>query len=254
LISNLALSYGYVRQYRASEQMFHRLMELAPDLSMIKVQKASVVDFNERGDTGAVESAPAELPKSQTEDREALSLQLAVAISREEWPRAKELIERLGEGDDEGEFGYGNVPVPVRCYSILLAALHAVPITPAFAETREQLSNRALRSPANAALLSSLALVDALLGNKEAANQEAEHALELKPVSKDAMHGPEVLKNVAAVHVWTGELENGFAELNSLAKMPKGLSYGELKCDQFWVPVRNDPRYEALLAELAPKK
>jgi serine/threonine protein kinase/Flp pilus assembly protein TadD len=252
LISNLALCYGYVRQYRASEKMFSRLAELAPDLSMIKVQKATVVDFNERGDTGAVESALAELPKPQADDREALSLHLAIAVTREEWQQAEDLIERLDGGDDEGEFGYGNVPVPVGCYSILIAVLRAEQLTPAFNATREELSNRVQKSPTNGALLSSLALVDAILGNKEKANQEADHALELTPVAKDAMNGPEILKNVAATHVWTGELEKGFTEISMLAKMPKGLSYGELKCDQFWAPVKKDPRYERILAELQP--
>jgi serine/threonine protein kinase len=252
LISNLALCYGYVRQYPAAEQMFHRLVALAPDLVMVKVQKAAVVDFNERGDTGAVESALAQLPKAQADDREALSLQLAIAITREEWQQANALIERLG-GDDEGEFGYGNVPVPVECYSILIAVLRGQQLSPSFTKTREDLNNRVQREPASAELLSSLALVDALLGDKEKANPEAERALELTPVTKDAMHGPEILKNVAAVHVWTGELEKAFTELSSLAKMPKGISYGELKCDQYWAPVRNNPRYEKILAELAPQ-
>jgi hypothetical protein len=67
------------------------------------------------------------------------------------------------------------------------------------------------------------------------------------------MHGPEILMNVAAVHVWTGELEQAFTELSLLAKMPKGISYGELKCDQYWAPVRNDPHYEKILSELRPK-
>ena len=253
LISNLALCYGYVRQYRASEQMFNRLAELAPDLSMVKVQKAVVVDFNERGDTAAVESALTELPRSQAGDREALSLGLAIAITREEWQQAEELIERLGGDDDEGEFGYGNVPVPVDCYSILIAVLQKQPMNPSFSETREKLNRRVQREPANAGLLSSLALVDALLGDKGKADPEAERAIELTPVTKDAMHGPEILMNVAAVHVWTGELEQAFTELSLLAKMPKGISYGELKCDQYWAPVRNDLHYEKILSELRPK-
>ena len=252
LISNLALCYAYVRQYRASEQMFQRVIKLAPDLPMVNVQKAVVVDFNERGDTGAVMSALAQLPASQADDREALSLQLAISISRKEWQQATKLIERLG-GDDEGEFGYGSVPLPVDCYSILMVVSQGQLLSPSFAKTREELNNRVQREPANAGLLSSLALVDALLGNKGQANLEAERALELTPVTKDAMHGPEILKNVAAVHVWTGELEKAFTELSSLAKMPKGISYGELKCDQYWAPVRNDPRYEKILSELAPK-
>jgi serine/threonine protein kinase/Flp pilus assembly protein TadD len=251
LMSNLGLNYSFVRQYRASEQMFSRLIKLAPDLPMIKVQKACVVDFNERGDIAAVESALAELPTTLANDREVLSLQLAFAIAREEWQRAIELIDKFGGGDDEGEFGAGLSPVPVGCYSILIAALKRERATPAFLETREELHNRVQRSPGDGALLSALALVDALLGNKDIANQEAERALELLPVTENALDGPDVLRNVAAVHVWTGELDKAFTELTSLAKMPKGIAYGELKRDPYWQPLREDPRYEKILAELA---
>lgn len=252
LISNLGLNYSYVRQYRASEQMFDRLIKLAPDLPMTKVQKACVVDFNERGDTAAVESALAEVPPALANDREVLSLQLAFAITREEWQRAKELINKFEGGDDEGEFGAGISPVPVGCYSILIAALRKEPPAPAFVETRAELNNRVQRAPGDGALLSALALVDALLGNKDIANREAERALELLPVTKNSLDGPDVLRNVASVHVWSGELDKAFTELSSLAKLPKGIAYGELKCDPYWAPVREDPRYQKILAELAP--
>lgn len=110
-----------------------------------------------------------------------------------------------------------------------------------------------LRCPANAELLSTLAVIDALLGDRDKALEEAQRATEMKPVAKDAMAGPAILQNVAVVHAWTGELERAFVELNSAAKMPKGISCGGLKLEQFWVPLRNDPRYEKLLAQLAPK-
>lgn len=55
--------------------------------------------------------------------RAVLSLQLAFAVTDGEWQRAKELIDRFNGGDDEGYFGYAGVPLPVGCYSILIARL-----------------------------------------------------------------------------------------------------------------------------------
>jgi hypothetical protein len=40
--------------------------------------------------------------------------------------------------------------------------------------------------------------------------------------------------------------------LRSLTKVPNGIFYGQLKRDSYWEPLRQDPRYEKLLAELAP--
>ena len=45
----------------------------------------------------------------------------------------------------------------------------------------------------------------------------------------------------------------GAMRSKNCAKTPFGIYYGELKRDPFWEPLRQDPRYNKLLAELAPK-
>jgi hypothetical protein len=72
-------------------------------------------------------------------------------------------------------------------------------------------------------------------------------------VSKDAMDEPKMLKNLAVVYAWTNELDLAFSTLELLTKRPGGIFLGELKRDPYWEPLRKDPRYEKLLAELAPK-
>ncbi len=104
-----------------------------------------------------------------------------------------------------------------------------------------------------APLLSQLAVVDALLDNKEAAVSEAKRAVEMLPISKDALRGPRILINLAVVYAWTNELDVAFATLVSVTKTPFGIYYGQLKLDPFWDPLRKDPRFDKLLAELAPK-
>jgi hypothetical protein len=44
-----------------------------------------------------------------------------------------------------------------------------------------------------------------------------------------------------------------FETLIASAKIPGGIYYGALKTDAFWDPLRKDPRFDKLLAELAPK-
>jgi hypothetical protein len=96
-------------------------------------------------------------------------------------------------------------------------------------------------------------VVDALLNNKEAAIAAAKRAVEMSPISKDAVAGTLIELNLAVVYTWTNELDLAFETLNSLAKIPVGLYYGELKRDPYWEPLCRDPRYEKLLAELAPR-
>jgi hypothetical protein len=109
------------------------------------------------------------------------------------------------------------------------------------------------KAPENAPFLSKLAALDALLSKKEIAIAEAKRAVELMPISKDAVNGPRVQLDLAVVYAWTNELDLAFETLCPLTKIPNGPFYGELKRDPYWDPLRKDPRFDKLLAELAPR-
>jgi hypothetical protein len=72
------------------------------------------------------------------------------------------------------------------------------------------------------------------------------------PISKDAWDGPNLAYNLAAVYALTSEPSLACEQLAILAQTPGGLLYGKLKLDPAWDPIRNDPRFDNLLAELAP--
>jgi hypothetical protein len=107
--------------------------------------------------------------------------------------------------------------------------------------------------PENAQLIGALGLADAFLNNKKEAISEAKRATEMLPISKDALDGPGVAINLAQVYAWTNELDLAFETLGPLTRVPGGLYYGDLKNSSLFEPLRKDPRYQKLLAELAPK-
>jgi len=134
------------------------------------------------------------------------------------------------------------------------ARLRKEPTTnPTFTQARQRLYQEVLKKPQDAWLLSGLAILDALLNNKETAISEAKRAVDLLPISKDAREGPDILASLATVYAWTGEVDQAFSTLGQLTKIPFGVYYGDLKCAWEFEPLRQDPRYEKLLAELAPK-
>ena len=45
-------------------------------------------------------------------------MRLNFAMIDRDWPQAKELIDKMKGGEDENGFAYGQVNVPVGCYSI----------------------------------------------------------------------------------------------------------------------------------------
>src|SRR5438552_3654023 len=100
---------------------------------------------------------------------------------------------------------------------------------------------------------SRLGLIDAGLGRKEDAIREGRRACELLPVSKDAVDGPSYITNLAMIYAWTGEKDSALEQLAISAKIPAGVTYGELKLYPQWDLLRGDPRFEKLVAALAPK-
>jgi hypothetical protein len=222
---------------------------------LIKFEKSYYVTFLKTGDATPARSALAELPRAVADAYGVLSWQLYFALIAHDWQRAKQFLERMNGGPDDVNFAFGKTPVPVGCYSTLLARLpeEQNDANSSFAQTREQLNQKVQRSPGNAKLVSQLAVVDALLGYKENAIAEAKHAADMLPISRDALDGPNVAANVVAVCAWSAELDLAFETLGPLTKTPNGLYYGDLKLNPYLEPLRRDPRFEKLLAELAPK-
>ena len=100
--------------------------------------------------------------------------------------------------------------------------------------------------------LSRAAALDAGLGRKQEAIEEAQHAVALMPIAKDAIQGLLVARNLALVYAWTGEPDLALEQLTILVKNPGDPSYGELRFDPTWDSLRGDPRFEALIASLKP--
>jgi tetratricopeptide (TPR) repeat protein len=123
-----------------------------------------------------------------------------------------------------------------------------------FESARDQLRQKAEAEPNDAGLISVLGLIDAALGRKQKAIQEARQATEMLPISKDAVEGPPLVSKLALVYAWTNEPDLAFQELTISAKIPAGIHYGELRLDCAWDPIRKDPRFEKLLAQLAPNQ
>jgi serine/threonine protein kinase/Flp pilus assembly protein TadD len=254
-IRELVRTFYICGQLKAADEVFDRLIELLPDQPMLKVEK-SVIAAGARGDDGPMRSAVAALPASMAENRLVLTLRLWFALVDRNWAQAKEIVEKFKGGENLTGFAFGNRPVPAGCYSILIARFEGenAGANPSFAQVRQQLNQKVQKSPESANFLSQLAVVDALLGDKEKAIPEAKRAVEMLPISKDAVEGPFIDTNLAVVYTWTDEVDLAFETLIPLAKTPFGPGlYSPLKTDPTFDPLRKDPRFDKLLAELAPK-
>ena len=123
----------------------------------------------------------------------------------------------------------------------------------AFGAARAELQRIAREQPQFGSPLGVLGLADAALGRKEEAIREGRRALELCPLSKDAVVGAELMEYLAVIYAWTGEKDLALEQLAATVKIPGVLTYGNLRLHPFWDPLRDDPRFEKIVASLAPK-
>ena len=72
-------------------------------------------------------------------------------------------------------------------------------------------------------------------------------------LTKDAAVGVQLITNLARIYALTGEKDLALEKLDIVSKIPCGPSYGELRLDPEWDSLRGDPRFEKIVASLAPK-
>jgi serine/threonine-protein kinase len=130
----------------------------------------------------------------------------------------------------------------------------------AFMRARAQQEEEIRVHPDNADLLGELGLIDAGLGRKEEALNEGRRAMEMVPSTtsplsfSDEGDGSYVQMCFAIICAWTGERELALGELEAFAKTPGQHTYGNLRLNPMWDPLRGDPRFEKIVASLAPKE
>jgi tetratricopeptide (TPR) repeat protein len=123
----------------------------------------------------------------------------------------------------------------------------------AFTAARAVAAKTVQDQPEYAPAWSALGAIDAGLGHKSDAIAEGKRACELLPVSKDPVDGPFYVTNLALIYAWVGEKDLALEQLAISAEIPAGVTYGELKLSPIWDPLRGDPRFEKIVASLAPK-
>jgi TolB-like protein len=119
----------------------------------------------------------------------------------------------------------------------------------AFAAAREKMEAQWSDKPKDAAYFADVAKLDAALGRKEDAIREAEHVVELQPISKDSLNGPTRVANLALVYAWTGERDRALEQLEIVATLPGyGPTYGDLLLNPCWDDLRGDKRFDKIVA------
>jgi serine/threonine-protein kinase len=103
------------------------------------------------------------------------------------------------------------------------------------------------RRPYDYRLHTSLGHAYARLGRAEYALAAGERAVEMWPLSKDALEGASPAIEFAKISARVGDRGRAIDQLEDLLSIPCRLSVPLLQLDPVWDPLRNHPRFQALL-------
>ena len=136
-----------------------------------------------------------------TDDNDVLFFVLFFAMVDRNWPHAKELIDKMNTGEEADDFAYG---IGHRFHFAVLRFARQAPRGASssklrFSETRELLNQRS-RAPRNARLLSQSACSTPCLTTKKQPSRKPKFAVEMLPISKDAVDGPQMALNLPVVY------------------------------------------------------
>ena len=122
----------------------------------------------------------------------------------------------------------------------------------AFERARERAAVPVASRPDDAKALMVLAQIDAKLGRKDEAVRAGERAVELLPVSIDAYDGPLLLARLVQIYAEIGERDRAIELLQQAVVLPGGPSHGFLQLDAEYDSLRDDARFQKIVASLAP--
>jgi TolB-like protein/tRNA A-37 threonylcarbamoyl transferase component Bud32/Flp pilus assembly protein TadD len=252
ILQQTSLTYQALRRYKETVATLDKVLAIAPKDIAIKVWRAWV-DLQWRSDPSplhtTIETALTQDPKTAPF---IVSQWLDLALSERDPVAAERALSAMPAGGCYDE----NIPFPDSWCRGLVARLRGdePAARAAFASARRELEQTVRDQPDYAAALCAIGVVDAALGNKEDAIREGHRAIQLIPVSKNAIDGARLIHYLAVIYAWTGDKDQAIERLTEAVKLPGShVTYGDMRLNPFWDPLRGDPRFEALIASLAPK-
>jgi TolB-like protein/class 3 adenylate cyclase/Tfp pilus assembly protein PilF len=251
VLQQLANSYLFLRRYADQKRVFDRAIAVAPNDMALRASRAEV-ELNWHADPRPLTSTVDDIVAGDPGEAKNIAfLWLRGCLCTRDFECAQRAMDALPI-----DGGYDDIiPVPRSWCEGVVTQLRAdkAAANGAFTNARAEAARLVAGQPDYAEGLCVLAMADAALGHKEEAIREIRQAIELLPVTKDAIIGSLLVKYLALIYTWTGEKDLALEQLTIATTLPGSLSYGDLRLHPYWDPLRDDPRFEKIVASLAPK-
>ena len=252
MLANLGFSYIALRNFEAADKTVDRAIAIAPhsfETVGLKGYLAAIL----RGDLETAEKQLSSIAGDTDPSGVLTWMRFWIFVLQHKFPEAVDVLQKF-----PGESLLTNTTARSP-KSWLQGIVHSLQGDKQRAQTEfEQasvVSEKLLReAPEDAARHAQHGLILAALGRNQEAIAEGKRAVELLPESQDAFDGPGCTAALAQIYALTGESDEAFRLLDHLLAVPNGVSIPWLKLDPAWDPLRNDPRFQALIDKYAANR
>lgn len=241
---HLADVYLDTRHYRALEELLRR-----PTVADIQAELAAkthlaLVKLAE-GDGKTAQSLLDQVPLDYSVRPHIWEIRLRAALYRRDDVAINQLLNVMPQRWLDLNFG-GDDAESFSDRLVALQRAHKERAQPMFKAARDNLQPP--QSYKGSRYFVEASSLDAMLGRKEDAISEALRAVEILPMAEDSLNAPVAVTNLARVYALAGERGRALDQLEKVAQIPAGPSYGDLRLNPCWEPLRGDPRFESIVA------
>jgi serine/threonine-protein kinase len=245
--NDLAATHCLLRNPVEAGRFYDRAISLSPDRTLPYVWKAGWLHLRLEG---SAEKARAVLEEARSvglaEDPGVAYTWVLLDIWDGDYRQA---LDRLALVSSEvlAESQYGYV-LKAQLYAQIHGFMGNRQLEQAYYDsTRSIVETRIWERPDDERYRSALGIAYAGLGRKEDAIREGELAVELLPMSKEAWRGAIRVEDLAVIYTMVGEYDAAIDQLEVLLAVPSPMSVPGLRIDPTWIPLRDHPRFQALL-------
>ena len=252
VLQQMSLTYENLRRYDDMISVLDRAIALAPDQVSLRVQRG-LAELDWHADTKPLHSTIDSIVHDNPNLVQTLGDQwLFLALCERDPDAAQHALAGMSAADGCNR---DDIPFPVFwCQGLLAQTRGDTEVAhTAFTRARAEVDKIVRDQPNYAKAVCALGMIDAALGRKKEAIEEGRRATELLPMDKDFVDGAVLVQYLAIIYAWSGEKDAALNQLSALVKLPGYLSYGQLRLDPYWDPLRGDPRFDQIIASLAPK-
>jgi tetratricopeptide (TPR) repeat protein len=254
-LQQIALSYGNLHRYSEEAAILDRALAIKPDDVETQAARA-LLELDWKANTRRLHETIDSIRAINPEKLPAVADTWLIGTLAERDPVAAEAaLVALGDG----VFGNDAMQAFHRSFGEGLVARISKDESKArgaFTAARAEQEKIVQALPDYGPAVCALGLIDAGLGRKEEALREGRRAVELLPVAKDSINGAHMIEYFAIIAAWVGEKDLAREQLAIATRLPVSgtTNYGQLKLLPYWDPLRGDPRFENIVASLAPKQ